>query len=169
MKLFEFTPKKNANKLAAITGILIIGAVLLLCITVILGELAYRWILQLAGIIMLTAGVFITSRYVMKSYVYSIIEVDGGNDLTVTEIQCRHTITVCRISISGIEQIYVVDKKDREAYGEVKKKAKAGARKRFNYCADFLEQKYICILCTECGESLAIELSWDESLERLLA
>lgn len=170
MKLYEFTPKKNVNKLGLITGILIIGAAAILLATVLLSGIPYRWIAQLTGIGMLTAGVFITSRYIMKSYVYAVIPSDDGSeDFTVTEIQGRHTITVCRIGMSGVESVHVVNKSDAEKRKELKDKIKADKRKKFNYCADFLEQKYICILCEECGERFAINLSWDQSLEELFS
>jgi len=167
MNLFEFTPKKNVSRLGLITGILIIGAAVLMLITVLFGSMSYRWVLQLISIGMLTAGIFVTSRFIMKSYVYAVVQAEDGNDLTVTEIQGRHTITVCRIGMASITEAVVVSKSDSEKHKALNEKIKSGKCKKFNYCADLLEDKYICLLAEECGEPLAIKLSWDESVERL--
>lgn len=168
MNLFEFRPQKNTRKLALTTGLLIVGAAILMITTMLLPELAYRWAIQLLSLGMLAMGIFITTRYVMKSYVYAVIQNDeGGQDLTVTEIQGRHTITVCRVGMSNIGLAVVVPQGDREAEADVKSRIKADKRKLFNYCADLFSEKYICLFVTECGEAIAIKLSWDESLEKL--
>ena len=167
MKIFEFTPEKNTKKLSLVTGLLIIGAAVLMAATMITENLPYRWAIQLLALGMLAMGIFFTTRYVMKSYVYAVIKTDDGNDFTVTEIQGRHTITVCRIGLSGIERAVVVHSADREADSAVKKQIRAEKRKHFNYCADLFAEKYMCLFVNECGEELAIKLSYDECLDFL--
>lgn len=168
MNLFEFRPEKNVKKLGMITGLLLMGASVLLLVTVIISDVPYRWAIQLLSLGMLTVSIFITSRYIMKSYVYAVIKADdGGNDFTVTEIQGRHVITVCRIGLSSVEQAVVVNQGDKVADTEVKNKIKSEKRKSFNYQADLLGEKYICLFVTECGEQMAIKLSWGEELEKI--
>ena len=168
MNLFEFRPQKNTRKLALTTGLLIIGAAILMLGTMILEELAYRWAIQLLSLGMLAMGIFITTRYVMKGYVYAVMaNDDGSKDFTVTEIQGRHTITVCRVGMSNVGYAVVVPLGSKEAETDVKNRIKADKRKVYNYCADLFGEKYVCLFVTECGERLAIKLSWDESLETL--
>lgn len=169
MNLFEFRPQKNTKKLALTTGLLIIGAAVLMLATMVIENIPYRWAIQLLSLGMLVVGIFITTRYVMKSYIYAIIRNDeGGKDLTVTEVQSRHVITVCRIGLDNIEQVVSVPVGNREADTEVKNKIKSEKRKQFNYCADLFAEKYICIFVKECGEAIAIKLTWDEELENVL-
>lgn len=168
MNLFEFKPSKNIKKLRSVTGLLIIGAALLMVMTVILKDIPYRWAIQLLSLGMLVVGIFITSRYIMKSYLYAVMKGDDGeNDFTVTELQGRNRVTVCRIGLGNIEQAVVVPQGDRDAETEVKNKIKSEKRKQFNYCEDLFDEKYICLFVTECGESLAIKLSWDAELEKI--
>ena len=167
MKLFEFCPHKNIKKLSCVTGLLIFGALLLMVLTMIMQEMAYRWSIQLLSLGMLAMGIFITTRFVMKSYVYAVERTDDGDDLTVTEINGRHTITVCRIGMDSVTHAIVVPSADREAGADVKRRIKADKRKAFNYCGDLFCDKYICVFAREGGEAFAIKLTWDESLERL--
>ena len=165
MNLFEFTPQKNAKKLTQVTGLLFIGAAVLMVMTMLLPNIPYRWAVQLLSVGMLAMGIFIMTRYVMKSFVYAVIKTDDGNDFTVTEIQNRHTVTVCRIGMSSIEKVFVADINDKQTDSDIKKLIKADKRKKFNYCADLFAQKYVCIFSCEAGTPIAIRLTWDESLE----
>jgi hypothetical protein len=168
MNLFEFIPEKNVKKLRRVVSACLLGAAALVAVTAIFGEMAYRWAVQLLAIALLMMGVFITSRYIMKSYVYAVMRTERGDDLTVTEIQGRHRITVCRIALDGIERIIVVEQGDKQTDAQIKQTCKEQKRKRFNYCADLLDEKYICVFANECAEPLAIKLSWGEQLEKIL-
>ena len=173
MKLYEFTPQKDTKKLSSISGVLFIGAILIMLCTIIFGGMAFRWVFQLTALGMFTAAIFITTRYVMKSFVYRIESSDNTEDensspdLTVTEIQNRHTITVCRLALSGIEETVILTPDNKATASDLKQRIKSEHRKFYNYCADFMPQKQICILVTECGEKLAVYLSYDEELERI--
>ncbi len=168
MNLFEFSPKKNTQKLALVTGLLIIGAAVLMIITMIFDDMAYRWAIQLLSLGMLTMGIFITTRYVMKSYIYAVIRNDDGEeDFTVTEIQGKRKITVCRIGMSSVEQVFSVTQGDKQAELEIKAKVKDGKYKKFNYCGDLFDEKHLYIFANECGEAFSIKLSYDEGLEKL--
>lgn len=167
MNLFEFIPQKNTKKLTRVTGALFIGAAVLMVVPLVFSGMPYRWVVQLLSIGMMVAGIFIMTRYAMKSFIYAVISTDDGNDFTVTEVQNRHTITVCRISMSSIEQVTVVDACDKAADSALKLRIKEEKRKSFNYCADLFPEKYICLFSCEADTPIAIKLTWDESLERI--
>ena len=168
MNIYEFTPQKNMRKLALLTGALFGGAAVIMAMTVLLGEMSYRWAFQLISLGMLAMGVFFTTRYIMKTFVYKIEQTDTGADLTVTEIQGRHVITVCRISLSGIEQVISVCPNDRPTFNEALTRAKSGGRKMYNYCADMFGDLCLFVLANECGEAVSVRLSYDEKLCELL-
>ena len=168
MNLLEFIPQKNIKRLSRVVLACFLGAAALVAVTAIFRQMAYRWAVQLLAIALLMIGIFIVSRYVMKSYAYAVVRTEGGEDFTVTEVQGRHRITVCRISLGGLEQVFVVEPADKQTDAQIKQTCKEQKRKRFNYCADLLDEKYICIFANECGEPLAIKLSWGEQLEKIL-
>ena len=167
MKIYEVLPKKDVKRLNLLTAALIIGSLIMLLASTALG-LKPAWPFQLIGLGMLALGIFFMTRYVTKKYVYAIIDTDNGPDLTVTEINGRHTITVCRISLSGISEVYTACPADSLQMKEAIAKAKQDKRKQFNYTVDMFGEKCIFVLANECGEPLAIRLSYDEELCRLI-
>ena len=121
---------------------------------------------KLAGVTgLLLGGAGMLILIYKKSYVYAITEQDGERLLTVTEIQGRHTITVCRISLTNIQEVTVADN-GQDA--PVKNRIRFEKRKSYNYCIDFFEDKYACVFACEGGEDIAVKLSFDEKLCGLL-
>ncbi len=168
MKIYEVSPKKDTRRLTILTSALLIGALIILFIPYIFGDVPYRWAFQLIGIGMLGIGIFYLTRYMNRSYVYTLTKTDGGVDFTVTEIVGKHTVTVCRISTANIEEIYTACPADSQEMKEAMAKAKANKRKQFNYTVDMFGEKCIFLLCTECDEPLALRLSYDEGLMNAL-
>ncbi len=169
MKLYEAIAQKNLKKLRSVSAVLLFGAAAVMAVTMILQHMPYRWIFQLVALCMLGVAIFFISRYIMKNYVYSVIaSEDGSTDLCVTEIQGRHTITVCRIGISGIEEAITCARADKSQSESVKKRIKLEKRKTYDYCGDMFGEKYICIFSQQYGEPLAIKLSFDEELLKIL-
>ncbi len=167
MKIFEFIPKKNTQKLTTMIGLLLMGAAVMFLITMLNADMPYRWAIQLLGLGMLAMMIFIVTRYLMKNFAYAVLRTDDGDDFTVTELQGRRAVTVCRIAMSSVEQVIVVEQNDRQADTALKNMVKAQKRKMFNYCADLFTDKYICVLSNEGGVDIAIKLTYDESLEGL--
>ncbi len=167
MKIFEFIPKKNTNKLTAMVGLLLMGSAVMFLIAMIYEEMPYLWAIQLLGIGMLAMMIFVVSRYLMKNFAYAVTETEEGSDFTVTELQGKRSVTVCRIAMSSVEQVIVVEQNDRQADTTLKNMIKSQKRKMFNYCADLFTDKYICVLSNESGTPIAIKLTYDESLEKL--
>ena len=166
MKIYELCPQKNIKRLTSIITVLFFGGALIMVFPSFFSDMPFRWIFQIAGMAMLGVGVFLTARFVMKSYIYRIESTQSGADLTVTEMQGRSITTVCRLSLSGIEEVCGADTKD--AVRDASKRAQSEGRKIFNYCADIKNEKVLCIFATECGEEILIKLSYDEELERQL-
>ena len=146
-------------------GVLLLGSIAMLLLTKIFVFPA-EWAVQLIGLGMLTVGVFIYARYIKRDFVYaSVIDEDGGVDFTVTEQTYKKSVVVCRISTANIEKIFVVDQGDKTKELQLKQLIKDGKYKRFNYCADLFDEKYICVLANECGQPVALKLSYHHSLE----
>ena len=168
MKIYEYTPEKNTKKLATVTGSLLGGAAILVLMYLFIPRISAPWLFQLLAVGMLMLAVFVTSRYIMKSYVYAIVEEESEKLLTVTEIQGRHTVTVCRLALSGLETAVIVPKGDAVAEAAVKQRIRSEKRKSYNYCADLFEEKFICLFSEESGERIAVKVSWEEKLEELI-
>ena len=168
MKIYEYTPQKNTKKLARVTGALLGSAAILVLMYMFIPRISAPWLFQLLAVGMLMLAVFITSRYIMKSYVYAIVEEEEEKLLTVTEIQGRHTITVCRLSLAGLQTAVIVPKGDAIAEAAVKQRIRSEKRKSYNYCADLFEEKFICLFSEESGERIAVKVTWDEELEKII-
>ena len=165
MNLFEFIPPKNNKRLGTISGVLLLGGAVMLLVTYVFDEIMGKWIFQLLATGMLGVSIFLVSRYVMKNFIYAIVSTNGGNDFTVAELQNKKKTTVCRISVSNIERAFVIEQGDKVKEDSVKALIKEGKYKKYNYCADLFDEKCIYILADECGEKVAIRLSWCEELE----
>ena len=169
MNLFEFIPTKDNKRLGLVSGLLLIGGAIMLLVTYIFSDITAKWVFQLLAICMFGVSIFLVSRYVMKNYIYAVTATDGGNDLTVTELQGKKKITVCRISVSNIEKAFVIEQGDKVNEDAVKALIRDGKYKKYNYCADLFDEKCIYLLADECGERVAIKLSWGAELESFLS
>ena len=164
MGIFEFKPPKNIKKLQLVLGILLLGSIAVLLLTYILTFPA-EWTVQLIGLGMLCLGVFVFTRYIIKDFVYeSVVDENGGIDFTVTEETYKKSIVVCRISTANIEKVLVAEQGDKVKELEIKQRIKDGKYKKFNYCADLFDEKYILVLAKECGQPVALKLSYHPSL-----
>ena len=170
MKLYEHIPRKDTKRLSVTTIASFAGAAAMMMISMIFPAMSYKWAVQLLGIGLGAVGVFFTSRYIMRSYVYrvEIFDENEGPELTVTEIQGRHVITVCRLTLSSIDGAVTVCPTDKPEVDTLKARITAEKRKRYDYCADMFGDKQLCVLATVGGEGIAVKLSYDEQLERLL-
>ena len=174
MNVYEYSPPKSNKKASGIILILFSLAAGLFLFTLLFPNIPFKWAIQLISIVAFVAVIFIISRYVAKSFVYAITEADDGTlDLTVTEITNagRTQITVCRIALSNIEEVYLLDRSNPEHIEKIKslqKSAKADGRKSFNYCPDINPTELCIILVEECGEKFLIKISPDSTLWKYL-
>lgn len=166
MNIYEYVPQKNFKKLSGLVTVLICAALALFLVSSLFPEMPYRWILQLLGMVCLAAVIYISVRHVGRAFVYRIVQnEDGSRDLTVTEVTNggKSRITVCRIDLSGIEEVAVLDRKsdtDRLRIKQIKRRV----GKLFVYHPDINASNACYILATECGERLTIKLAVDGTL-----
>ena len=162
--MYEVFPKKKDSTARNLAAILFIVAVIAMYISTLPG-LPLRSLVQLLSVGLIAFGLVIMGRYIFSSYSYAVVRTDeGGCDFIVTEIKRRSRITVCRISVSGIESVEVLKKGEGERLAALKK-----GRKSFDYRVDMMTDRYCCILANECGEAVAIKISYDERLISLLS
>ena len=164
--MYSFSPRRS-NKIALLlTTIFLITGVVFLGTPAVFEGMAFAAISQMIGVIFFSLALCLITRFFTKSFVYSIREGDDGSlDLLVTEYQGKRGITVCRISLSGIEK--AVRCTDKATKKEVDREGRA--RKIYSYLADISPTEYIAIFATECGEPLFIKLAYDERLFEILS
>ncbi len=168
--MYEWIPPRNNTKATRLTMLLCVGAGLLLATAVSFGNIPFRWVFQLAGLVLLTVAIFLTTRYVMKSFLYRIVSDDrGGYDLTVTELTSggKRKITVCRVGLDGIYKTVFLNAND-PASAERWRAIKKERRKIFDYAVDLKPERFIVVYLRESGEDLTLRLSYDGTLFDLL-
>jgi hypothetical protein len=172
MILYEYAPQKNLRRLSGIVIILVCVALGLFLVTSVFQTLPYRWALQLCGFGCIAAIIYMTVKYISKTVVYAVVKKkDGELDLTVTEVTNggKSRVTVCRISLSNIEEICIFDKgsdTDKIKADKLAARAKREGRKVFNYCQNMTPERVCALLVTECEEPLLIRLESDVALEK---
>ena len=160
--MYDFIPPKS-NKTADYTSAALLIISLIAMFLSRLPNLPYPWIMQLSALTMLAVALMLLGRFVFKRYQYSVTsDEDRGDDLLVREVTRRTRVTVCRISLSGIERVVIAYGSDKKAKKDIRKSS--SGRKVFNYCVDIRPAKYLCVFAEECGEPLIIKLSYDEAL-----
>lgn len=162
--MYEVFPKKKDATARNLAAVLFIVAVIAMYISTLPG-LPLRSVVQLLSVGLIALGLVIMGRYIFSAYSYAIVQTDeGGCDFTVTEIKRRSRITVCRISVSGIESIEILKRGEKDRLAALRK-----GRKTFDYRVDMMPSQYCCILANECGEAVAIKISYDEKLIAILS
>lgn len=167
--MYEYIPRKENNKAAHLILLMLVGGFLLLGVTTAFPTLPIRWLFQLVGILLIGVGIYLYTRYFARSYLYAVVpNGDGSLDLTVTELRHKSRVTVCRISLSGIERVIALPPSDREANKKLKKELAAEGRRLFSYTVNIHPPALTCLVATECGQPLAIFLEPDGRLAELL-
>lgn len=162
--MYEVFPKKKDSVARNLAAVLFIIAVIAMYISTLPG-LPLRSIVQLLSVGLMIAGLLVMGRYIFTSYAYAVTATDNeGLDLTVTEIKRRSRITVCRISVSGIECVEILKRGEKDRLAKLRK-----GRKVFDYRVDMSPAQYCCVVANECGEEVTIKLSYDERLISILS
>ena len=166
MTPYELIPKRSNTTARSMVMVLMIGAFALMFFTVLFPTLPFRWVVQLIALVLLTAGIFMTTRYLTKLFIYRIISDGASFDLTVTEaaVNGKRQVTVCRVGLGGIQERCLLEQSNAE---ETKKRfdtLKKEQIKLYDYCVDYRPVKSILILAEEGEQSFAIRLSYDEEL-----
>ena len=162
-------PEKNKNRLNGIVMLLIGAAALMFLTPMVFTDIPFRWVIQLFGMLSLVAVIFIITRYIAKSFIYTIWQNDDGSlDMTVCElINGKKRTTVCRIGLEGITEAHLIhtensDEKIQEK--QLSANARAERRKSFDYSHDIGASPVCVLLVRECGEELYIKLSANDEL-----
>ena len=164
MTQYEWIPAKSNAIARNLVIVLFVGAFALMAIPTAIPTLPFRWVVQLIALFLLTAGIFITTRYLTKLFIYRIVSNGERLDLTVTEAASngKRQITTCRVGLSGIRRVCILDsaeadKREREALKREK-------LKQFDYRPDLRPAKSILVIVEEGGEELALFLAYEEKL-----
>ena len=123
-----------------------------------------KGITEIIGLFALAFAVLVASRYLLKDYVYRLEEAENGDvDLTVTELQGKRRVTVCRIGLSAVEEILTETPETRKAMKERLK-----GMKRYDYCIDLVPSRSLYLLFRDRDETVSVRLIPDERMERIL-
>ncbi len=167
----QWIPKKNNQTAKNMILLLFGGSFALLAVTAAFPAVPFRWIFQTIALLLLTAAVFLVTRYLTKMFVYRVVETDeGGHDLTVTEAATngKRAVTVCRVGLEQIRRAVLLDFSDGGASLDVWKDFKKGRKRIHDYRVDLRPTKSILLIVNEGGEELYILLSHETDLFDLL-
>ncbi len=163
--MYQYIPQKSNKKAMYLVCLFLIGGGLLMFLsTKLKGIIGFIWIFQLIGIALCAASIFIFSRYVSKSYIYAVT---NEGDLTVTEVQGRKRITVCRLSIPQMSRVESFEGAQTEKINAIKKQIKSEKRKVYNYCIDLVPST-VCYVFSEEYENVTVIFQPDEKMLDIL-
>ena len=169
--MYEYIPPKNLKRISGLVMMLSAAAAVLFLVPSYFNEIPFRWSFQLCGICIIGVIIYLTTRYVTKSYIYRIIpreDSDGavvGQDFTVTEVSGKSQITVCRIGLENISAVMRIEPRSEKG---IKEAIIAEKRHKFIYVCDITPPIKCCIFAEECGEPLAITITADDRLFEIL-
>ena len=129
--LYEYIPHKDVRRAMGRMVIFISAAVGCFAFPTIFPDMPLRWLFQMTGAVLLAAVIFVYTRSIGKTFIYRVVENDGGLDFTVTEVTGggRSRITVCRFSLGSIEEAHIGDISDRDEKRAFLSRAKGEGRK----------------------------------------
>lgn len=148
-------PKTNLRPPAIISGSLLAAGLLLWLAS---PHTGWGALARFGGLLLLTAGLYVALRFLLRSYSYTLEQHDSGCiDFVVTELTGRRQITVCRVSLDEISGFRPL------ARGE--KPPRGGAELRvYHYCIPLRPRNlYLLTLDTSCGRAL-IRFTPDEAM-----
>ena len=80
--IYEGIAEKTNQTARKLSVLLLLGSAALMLVTMLFGGIPFRWVFQLLAVGLLIGTVFLIARYESKTYIYRLIEQDGGVDLT---------------------------------------------------------------------------------------
>ncbi len=115
--MYSFTPNGRRRGLHAVVIADMVAAVLLWTSAGAGGS--YGWIFQLIGVVLAVLGVYLLTRYSLRSYTYSVQDsdlVDSSGapvyDLVVTQTLGRKISVVARVAVRDIRHLAVLSRPD---------------------------------------------------------
>lgn len=152
MYSYSYIPPKDAKKATIIvTACFALG----LGLVFFSGLVPYKFVMQIIGIMVLSVGLFTATRYIIRSYAYSITGKSAGDyDLVINQVQGGKSIVVCRVGMDDICDFYC------EADGKKIEKNIA----RYDYCQNIGEKNAYFIIAELQEGKFAIRFAPDEKM-----
>ena len=166
MLQYEWVAPKTNNIARTVVAVLLLGALALMLISTVFSD--FRWIPQLISLGFLTAGIFLTTRYLTKIFIYRIVGEGEALDLTVSEAgsQGKRQTIVCRVGLHGIQRVSILSSADAEK--QERTQLKQNKIPQFDYRPDLRPAKSLLVIVEEGGEELALFLAYEERLASYL-
>ena len=159
--MYEFAPKPKRTREKLWMSVCLLFGVLSYGFGQIL---PYPMACQLLSIILLTAAVMITVRYLLRDYSYRLDEGEGDlAELTVTETMGRRRTVVCRVSVADIGQI-LVGPEDVNAVSRRKMKKKG----LYRYLSQIRSDQSVFLEILDDGNRYFLEILADQRLISML-
>ena len=162
MQEYSYLSKSSNKKEKMLSAALFFSAVVLIALSAAF-ELPYEGVFQMLCALLMSFSVLILTRYVFKSFLLSVFYADGSFDFTVTECRAKEKITVCRISLSNIERVCVLNDENKKELREAAK-----GRKVFSYYPELSPKRECFVFVTECEEKLLLKISPDDTMLDIL-
>lgn len=155
--MYGFTSQGKRRGLHALVITDIVAAVLIWTSATAGGD--YAWIFQLVGVLLAGIGVYLITRFSLRSYAYEIRESDlidgeGGMvwDLVVTQTLGNKQTVVARVAVRDIRAIQILDRADLRR----ERKALCGGATLFRYDNDPFSPRALYIHIPDENALLAI-------------
>lgn len=163
MYSYSYMPPRDIRKCSLIP---LIGFILGFGFMYLAGVLPYVAFLQVIGIAVIAITIFLTTRFVVRSYVYSTQKIsDGDYDFVINEITGKRSRPVCRINADEItDLIYSPDGKVPEKYAGKNGKDIL----RYDYCQDFMPKDAYYLYATLMEGKICVKFSPDSHLAGIL-
>jgi len=157
-----FTYRPKLEKKNALYFTFTMFALTAVCILSGYADFAYSGIFQIFGLITLTAGIFVTYRYLLTTYRYYVDYENEVLSLGVEKTQGKKITIAASIAVSSIKRVEKLssdkkcEKQFEKDYGRIVRK--------FNFCQNLFTAEKICVMLEFNGDYTVIYLEGDNIL-----
>lgn len=159
MFTYSYVPPRDGKKASAVVTACFAVGIGLVYSASFIPVLPYLF--QTLGIAVLAIGIFLTTRYIIRRYAYSVVKIgEGDYDFVVNQIQGKKSTVVCRINADEITDFFEFD-------GTLPAKYKNGDGKRivrFDYCQNIFGDKAYYIFAEINEGKVGVKFAPDEKL-----
>lgn len=157
-----FTYKPEIKKKNALYFTFTMFTVTAICLMTGYAGLSYSGLFQIVGLGALTAGIFVTSRYLLSTFRYYADYENGILSLGVEKTQGKKIITAACVALATVISVdkftsdHLCEKKFESEYGKIKHK--------FNFCQNLFPRDKICVMLNFNNNPTVLYLEGDNSL-----
>ncbi len=161
--MYRYEPKsKKKREKGLLFALLILAVALFGCAQI--PNVFLPAVLQLLGVFCLVGVVMLISRYLLRSYAYSVepsetAAPDAPKDLVITETYGNRVSVVCRISVINVESIREITPQNRKQIA-----AELKGKRVYKYAAELFPEDYHLLSVSLDEERFFIKLSADQPL-----